>query len=265
MSQSELGQAVADANRAYDALKLCVDAVGARALVEDPANRELLEKFSRGADGRQAEPGWDLRIADLLVRQLDVYERAKTECIEIGESAKDGSIYAVAQRAAALGNRDAGACYVAMAWSMDRAHWHDAQFRDAYRMHAPAIIQAGIAAGDWRMVSLAQVAAGESPFIDMPPRPGEPENPFWQAPALKWLAGLERDPVRHLALVRLKQAGSVDASWRTRYQRLGDEIARSLSPGQVRAASDWANRTFQTAFKGRREINNDQTDPLTCQ
>jgi hypothetical protein len=127
------------------------------------------------------------------------------------------------------------------------------------------LIDAGIAVGDWRMVSMARIAAGTEKLPEPPAGSTGMTATVWLSPSIRWLQASNVDAQRELALVRLKQAGAMNATWAARYGRLADHMAQSLPPAGARAAADWANRTYRTAFDGKPDLQDNLMAAQVCQ
>ncbi|CAN5357995.1 hypothetical protein BH11PSE14_BH11PSE14_22650 [soil metagenome] len=257
---SSRAAAAANATREYEALLLCVNALAIKPQLDSPQQRAELDDYSRGKGHISGDPAWDLMVADKLAHSIDVVERAKTECEGIGERAVDGSIYALARRAAELGNGDAALCYLMSPWPMSQARWDGGQERAEYARSAQALIDAGLRAGDWRMVSLAITAAyvptgrAELQAAASARAQAATQASPWQSPGLAWLLALTPggDAERHVALLRLQQAAVPNVSTAALLDRLATEATRAhLSTQQARRAAAWAESTYRQSFQGK--------------
>jgi undecaprenyl-diphosphatase len=236
-----------EADRSYAALKRCVDASQMNALLAEPTFRKDLERFAAG-DGPQL-PDRESRLAsiDRLAKRLDAAERAKTDCQAEASRVADGSIYELALAAAKRGNANAATCYVAAAFPLDQRRWNDSAFHARYRSESLALVGRGIAAGDWRMVRLAQVihtTARRLPQADL----GQP----WTAPTIFLPNEIEPegDQARLYALYRLSALGENDWDG-SDFAQVARLTARPLSPREIADGDAWAQRTYAVAFKNR--------------
>lgn len=136
------------------------------------------------------------------------------------------------QRAAELGDADARACYLSRGplFDMRNSAAHPEWF-DAYRDHARTLIDAGIAAGDWKVVDILRGAY----------EPGS-------ASPLAGLLG--SDPYQYYRYLKLFRAGAGQGGGAGLDRQLADAAA-DLTPAQLGDADAWASQTFSKSFQGR--------------
>lgn len=118
---------------------------------------------------RQLSPeiltGWQKALAE--------WEAYREPCKRLGTAIDDGSIYEIALRAANAGDRDAATCYIMTRWTMPKdptfkgqAVGHtqmgiSPQFLSDYRKNARRLFDEGLQRGDWRVVSLMDMAIND--------------------------------------------------------------------------------------------------------
>lgn len=136
------------------------------------------------------------------------------------------------QRAAELGDADARACYLSRGPLFDgRNSAAHPEWFDAYRDHARTLIDAGIAAGDWKVVDVLRSAY----------EPGS-------ASPLAGLLG--SDPYQYYRYLKLYRAGAGQDGGAGIDRQLADAAA-DLTPAQLGDADAWASETFSKSFQGR--------------
>ncbi|WP_149194290.1 hypothetical protein [Luteimonas suaedae] len=134
-------------------------------------------------------------------------------------------------QAAMLGDEDARACYLERGPLLDTRRLLDRpESLRAYRSHVPRLIEAGLGAGDWRVVDLLQRA--------------------YEPGAQGLLAGfVGADPALHYRYLKLYRLGAE----RHRVAMLDRKLASAavgLSRAQVAEADEWAQRTLRNHFQG---------------
>lgn len=104
---------------------------------------------------------------------LAEWESNREPCKRLGASIDDGSIYELALRAANTGDGDAAACYIMTWWTVPQDPTfkgprisHSTQgilprFISEYSTNARRLLDEGLERGDWRMVSLLDMAINE--------------------------------------------------------------------------------------------------------
>lgn len=197
---------------------------------------DLTAHSTEGMNAAQLRTYQALLEAMELRQQRERQDRAL--CAGVGDAMLAGLVANIAQ-AARLGDEQARACY------LERGPLYDARSLirrpDAlrgYRATATQLIDAGLAAGDWRVVDLLQRA--------------------YEPGGQSLLAGLlGADPLQHyryLKLYRLgaeaHRAGALDQQLRA--------VAAGLSPAQIAQADAWAQNTLDAGFRGR---STDGTSP----
>ena len=218
----------------YEHRKLCIDAKSGAALLEgqqhDP--KSLLNDNSNyeglTAETKAARLGQLKALQDLT----DIVTRAKTECGDIDNKAlSDGSIYPLALAAATLGDQDAAACYVTTGFPMpDSMRTNRAQFL-AYKENALRLIDAGVRAGNWMLVSSARAVYS-----------GRNSN--------NWLYSIAAaDPVAVYRYTRLEQLGVRSPATQAMFARDVAVQAKELTPNQIKKENAWAEKTYRQYFR----------------
>lgn len=113
----------------------------------------------------QSLEGWRVPLAE--------WEANREGCQQLGKAASDGSIYDIALRAANAGDGDAATCYIMTQWPlpMDKTYKGpqishmmlgvQPGFLSDYRTNARRLLDEGLRRGDWRMVTLLNMASNE--------------------------------------------------------------------------------------------------------
>ncbi|QWP77042.1 hypothetical protein J5226_01145 [Lysobacter sp. K5869] len=186
----------------------------------------------RSTDGMNAA---QLRTYQALLEAMELrQQRAQQEqamCDGVDERMLGSLVPNIAQ-AAKLGDEQARACY------LERGPLYDARGLirqpDAlrgYRATATKLVEAGLAAGDWRVVDLLQQA--------------------YEPGSQSLLGGLlGADPVQHYRYLKLYRLGA-EAHRADQLDRQLAAVAAGLSPAQLAQADAWAQNTLDTGFKGR--------------
>lgn len=207
----DLDQCRGFARRERDVRRYSDELLAARA--NDPRQRDTLRAGLEAAEANE--------------RALDAL-RAQCQGVD---DAMLGSLAANLQKAALLGEPYARACYLARGPGFDAAALLDHPERiGAYRGTARALVERGIADGDWRV--LDQLRGALEPGADS-----------------LLAAAVGKDAAqryRYLKLFRLgapPQAGVTDEDLAM--------AAAQLSPTQLADAEAWATRTFNQNFHGR--------------
>lgn len=165
----------------------------------------------------------------MKVRQQSVHEN-QALCAGASDEMLDTLVPNLAQ-AARLGDEDARACYLGRGPLYDaRSLLAHPESLQAYRNNTSAMIDAGLAAGDWRVVDLLQQA--------------------YEPGAQSLLAGLVgADPVQHYRYLRLYRLGAEQHRVATLDQQLA-AAAANLTSAQLAEADEWARTTLRGNFKG---------------
>ncbi|MBT2745790.1 MULTISPECIES: hypothetical protein [unclassified Lysobacter] len=191
------------------------------------ATNDLTRKSTDGMSAAQLRT-YQLQLDAMELRQQGV-RKNQALCAGVGDKMLDALVPSIAQ-AARLGDEQARACY------LDRGPLYDARslikhpesLRN-YGNAASALIDSGLAAGDWRVVDLLQQA--------------------YEPGAQSLLAGLiGADPVQHYRYLKLYRLGA-ESHRVAQLDRQLDAIASSLSPGQLVEANEWAQTTLRQNFK----------------
>lgn len=225
-ARSDAGD-LAAATRLYRDLSQC----RRYARLESEVRRYSDELLAARDDAGSAEQRQNLRAgleaAESNERSLEAL-RAQCEGVD---AAMLGALTPNLQKAALLGEPYARACYLARGPGVDAAGLLDHPERlSAYRGNARALIERGIADGDWRV--LDQLRGAYEPGADS-----------------LLAAAVGKDPLqryRYLKLFRLgapSQPGVTDEDLAM--------AAAKLNPTQLADAEAWASRTFNQNFHGR--------------
>lgn len=193
------------------------------------ATEELTGHSTEGMSAAQ------LRTYQALLEAMELRQQAARQDQALCAGVDDrmlGSLVANIAQAARLGDEQARACY------LERGPLYDARSLirspDAlrgYRGAATQLVEAGLAAGDWRVVDLLQQA---------------------YEPGSKSLLGglLGADPVQHYRYLKLYRLGA-ESHRAAELDRRLSAVATGLSPAQVAQADAWAQNTLDAGFKGR--------------
>lgn len=186
---------------------------------------------SRKTDGMSPEQlrTYQILFDTMKLRQQSVHENQGL-CAGASDEMLDTLVPNLAQ-AARLGDEDARACYLGRGPLYDtRSLLAHPESLQAYRNNTSAMIDAGLAAGDWRVVDLLQQA--------------------YEPGAQSLLAGLVgADPVQHYRYLRLYRLGAEQH----RVPRLDQQLAAAaanLTATQLADANEWAQTTLRGSFKG---------------
>lgn len=218
---------LAAATRLYRDLDLCRGFARREGEVRRYSD-ELLAARGAAADPRQRESlRAGLEAAESNERALDAL---RTQCAGLDPS-QLGALGSNLQTAALLGEPYARACYLARGPGFDAAGLLDHPERlSAYRGNARALIERGIADGDWRV--LDQLRGAYEPGADG-----------------LLAAAVGKDPLQRYRYLKLFRLGAPPRPG------VSDEdlamAAARLSPSQLADADAWAARTFNQNFRGR--------------
>lgn len=188
------------------------------------------ELTSTKTDGMTPE---QLRTYQYLLDAMELRQQSvrKTQELCDGASAEmlDSLVPNIAQ-AARLGDEDARACYLGRGPLYDSRSLIDhPDSLQTYRSDAKSMIDAGLAAGDWRVVDLLQQA--------------------YEPGAQGLLAGVVgADPVQHYRYLKLYRLGAEQHRLAQLDRQLA-AAAANLTPAQVAEADEWAQSNLQN-FRG---------------
>ena len=189
---------------------------------------DLLGKKTDGMSEAQLRT-YQILLDTMATRQQEA-KKTETLCAGADQAMLDSLVASVAQ-AAQLGDTDARACYLSRGPTLDTRTLldHPEALQD-YRGAATSMIDAGITAGDWRVVDLLKNA--------------------YEPGAQGLLAGLVgADPVQHYRYLKLYRLGAESFRIPTLDKQLA-AVAANLTPAQVADADAWAQSSFQQNFKG---------------
>lgn len=189
---------------------------------------DLANKKTDGMSPEQLRT-YQILFDTMKVRQQSVHEN-QALCAGVSDEMLDTLVPNLAQ-AARLGDEDARACYLGRGPLYDaRSLLAHPETLQAYRNNTSAMMEAGLAAGDWRVVDLLQQA--------------------YEPGAQGLLAGLVgADPVQHYRYLRLYRLGAEQH----RVARLDQQLAAAaanLTSAQLADADQWAQTTLRGNFKG---------------
>lgn len=219
---------IAASTRLYRSLHLCH-----RLRAMDWSNtllaNELLDVQTKGMLPGQME-NYQAQLDAIESRKQNA-QRLRVLCGTADEAMMDSLVPNV-RRAAQLGEEHARACYLAMGPNYDpRALARHPEWIGMYRASVPAMIGAGTAAGDWRVVNILRNA--------------------YQPGAEGLLAGvLGSDPVQHFRYLKLYRLGAGPGDIEVLDRQLAEAAAR-LPPERLAEANEWAEATFRRNFHGR--------------
>nr|WP_295378042.1 hypothetical protein [Pseudoxanthomonas sp.] len=188
----------------------------------------LLERRTEGMNAAQ------LRTYQALLDAMDVRRQTAGKSRELCAGVDDkmlGTLVANIAQAARLGDADARACYLGQGPLYDvRSLLENPGILQSYRRDATAMIESGVAAGDWRVVDLLQRA--------------------YEPGAQGMLAGmLGPDPAQHYRYLKLYRLGA--ESHRTaQLDRQIAAVAANLPPEERYEADRWAQTAFKENFNG---------------
>lgn len=175
-----------------------------------------------------------LRTYQMLLSAMELRQQADRKNQELCDGVSDemlGSLVDNIAQAARLGDEDARACYLGQGPLYDARSMlkHPESLRN-YRSNASALIEAGLKAGDWRVVDLLQQA--------------------YEPGSQSLLAGLVgADPAQHYRYLKLYRLGAEQHRIARLDQQLA-AVASNLTSAQLAEANDWAQRTLQENFEG---------------
>ena len=175
-----------------------------------------------------------LRTHQMLLDAMELRQQSarNTQALCDGvDEAMLGTLVANLAQAARLGDKEARACYLGRGPLYDpRSLLAHPESLRAYRSDATTMIDAGLAAGDWRIVDLLRHA--------------------YEPGAQGLLAGLvAADPAGHYRYLKLYRLGAEPH----RAARLDRELAAAfanLTPAQVADADRWAQSALRNGFDG---------------
>lgn len=190
---------------------------------------ELLDAQTRTMLPAQLQ-GYQAQLDAIESRKQNA-QRLQARC-DTADAAMMDSLVPSLMRAAQLGETHARACYLAMGPNYDaRALARHPEWLETYRASVPAMIDAGLAAGDWRIVNVLRNA--------------------YQPGADSLLAGvLDSDPEQHFRYLKLYRLGAGAGDAEVLDRQLAAAAAR-LPPQRLAEAAEWAETTFRRDFNGR--------------
>lgn len=182
------------------------------------ASDELTSKKTDGMSPEQLRT-YQMLLDAMELRQKRVHE-SQALCDGVSDAMLDSLVPNIAQ-AARLGDDDARACFLGRGPLYDaRSLLEHPEALQSYRGEAQSMIDAGLAAGDWKVVDLLQQA--------------------YEPGAQSLLAGLVgTDPVQHYRYLKLYRLGAEPH----RIDQLDRQLASAaanLTPAQVAEADSWA-------------------------
>lgn len=193
-------------------------------------NSGATETLTRASTEGMSAP--QLRTYQMQLEAMELRQQAMRQnealCAGVGDTMLDSLVPNIAQ-AARLGDEQARACYLGRGPLYDARSLikHPESLRN-YRGAATALINSGLASGDWRVVDLLQQA--------------------YEPGSQSLLAGVVgTDPVQHYRYLKLYRLGAEQHRIAGLDQQL-TAIAASLSPAQLAEADQWAQTTLRENF-----------------
>lgn len=189
---------------------------------------DLLDKKTEGMGAAQ------LRTYQVLLDAMELRQQNARKdrelCAGVSDRMLDTLVANIAQ-AARLGDEDARACYLGQGPLYDvRSLLKRPELLRSYRNDVSAMIETGLAAGDWKVVDLLQQA--------------------YEPGSQSLLAGMVgSDPVQHYRYLKLYRLGAEQYRAAKLDQRIA-AIAASLPPEKVYDADRWAQAAFKESFSG---------------
>lgn len=169
-------------------------------------------------------------LLDSMAQHQQELQKTKDLCAGVDDDMLAALVPSIAQ-AAQLGDVDARACYLSRGPTLDARTLLDRpELLQNYRGAAASMIDAGLAAGDWRVVDLLASA--------------------YEPGAQGLLAGLVgADPVQHFRYLKLYRLGAEPFRAAALDRQLA-AAAANLTPAQTSDADAWAQATYAATFKG---------------
>jgi hypothetical protein len=191
------------------------------------ATDELTSKKTEGMSPEQ------LRTYQVLLDAMEVRQRAMERKRSLCEGVTDAmldNLVADVHRAAQLGDADARACYLSRGPTYDaRNLLNHPDSLESYRNSASSLIEAGLAAGDWKVVDLLREA--------------------YEPGAEGLLAGLlGADAYQYYRYLKLYRLGA-ESHRATRLDEQLASAAANLTTSQVAEADEWAQSHLRN-FRG---------------
>lgn len=158
--------AAADASKAYRFRRTCAGV----AMFDEFLLAQVANPHSWMNDERAAASQLTPEYVESIRASLERRRVHGVECARLGRSVDDGSIYALALRAANAGDTEAAVCYVLARWPPPKdPHFQgprlphgdqgfDPRFSREYQANARRLVDEGLQRGDWRMVSVVDQA-----------------------------------------------------------------------------------------------------------
>lgn len=225
-ARADAGDAIA-ATRLYRNVGFCNRLPALDAMLARSADELLAEKTT----AMNAQQLRDYKIQlDAIEERKPVMQRFRDLCAGASEDMLASLVPSI-QRAAELGDADARACYLKQGPNLDpRSFATRPQLLDGYRHSVSALIDSGMAAGDWKVVDIVRNAS--------------------RAGSESLLSGLlGSDPTLHYRYLKLYRLG-LGARDGARLDLQLDSAAAGLSPAQRIDADVWAQTALQKHFSG---------------
>lgn len=175
-----------------------------------------------------------LRTYQMLLDSMEARQREAKKIKDLCEGVNEemlATLVPVVAQAAQLGDIDARACYLSRGPALDMHTLLDhPEFLQNYRSASASLIDAGLAAGDWRVVDLLKSA--------------------YEPGAQSLLAGLLGvDATQHYRYLKLYRLGAESFRIPALDKQLA-AAAANLTPAQIADSDAWAQSSFQQSFKG---------------
>ncbi|RDZ29600.1 hypothetical protein DX914_11180 [Lysobacter silvisoli] len=225
-SRADAGD-VAAATRLYQDLRTCAGLDQLEWFLTRAADETLADKI----DGSSAQSLERYRLQlEAVESHKQAIRKARTLCDGLDRGILDTQLPSL-RRAAQLGEEHARACYLSSGPGYDaRGLMRHPEWIQEYRTGVRSLIDAGMAAGDWKVVDILRRA--------------------YEPGADGMLAGtLGPDAVQHYRYLKLYRLGAQGARTADMDRKLALAAAR-IRPEQRADADRWAQETLQSQFGG---------------
>lgn len=218
---------VTAATRLYRDLRTCTYLDGLDLFFTRAAAEILDDKVDTA--NAQAMENYRVQL-DAIESRKQTMQKSRQLCDGVDRTILDSQLPSL-QKAAQLGEEHARACYLARGPSYDpRGLTRHPEWLESYRSSVKSMIDAGVAAGDWKVVDILRNAY--EPGVD------------------SMLSGvLGSDPILYYRYLKLYRLGA-EPSRAAEIDRQLAAAAERIKPEQRADADLWARSTFQQQFDG---------------